>query len=61
MGKNGVVTVEAISVALIGPNVAQVRFQRVYANASGNAAITSTWTATEQFEQVGARCPPQNA
>lgn len=53
VGKNGVVTVQAISVAIIGPNVAQVRFQRVYANATGNAAITTTWTATEQFEQIG--------
>lgn len=53
VGKNGVVTVQAISVAIIGPNVAQVRFQRVYANATGNAAFTTTWTATEQFEQIG--------
>jgi type IV secretion system protein VirB8 len=51
VGKDGVVTVEPISVALIGPNVAQVRYERVYA-AGTNAAITTTWTATEQFEQV---------
>jgi type IV secretion system protein VirB8 len=51
VGKNGVVTVEPISVALIGPDVAQVRFQRVYAT-DGNAAVTTTWTATEQFQQV---------
>jgi type IV secretion system protein VirB8 len=51
VGKDGVVTVEPISVALIGPNVAQVRYERLYA-AGTNAAITTTWTATEQFEQV---------
>jgi type IV secretion system protein VirB8 len=51
VGKTGVVTVQAISVSLIEPNVAQVRFQRVYA-AGQSAAITTTWTATEQFEQI---------
>jgi type IV secretion system protein VirB8 len=51
VGKDGVVTVEPISVALIGPNVAQVRYERVYA-AGTNVAITTTWTATEQFEQI---------
>jgi type IV secretion system protein VirB8 len=51
IGKNGVVTVQPISVALIGPNVAQVRFQRIY-SAGTNAALTTTWTATIQFEQV---------
>jgi type IV secretion system protein VirB8 len=51
VGKNGMLTVEPISVALIGPNVAQVRFQRIYATGT-NAAVTTTWTATLQFEQV---------
>ena len=51
IGKNGFVTIEPISVALIGPNVAQVRYERVY-SAGLNAAITTTWTATLQFEQV---------
>jgi type IV secretion system protein VirB8 len=51
IGKNGVVTVQPISVALIGPNVAQVRFQRIYSTGT-NAALTTTWTATIQFEQV---------
>lgn len=51
IGKNGVVTVEPISVALIGANVAQVRYERIY-SAGLNAAITTTWTATLQFEQV---------
>jgi type IV secretion system protein VirB8 len=36
---------------LIGPNVAQVRFQRIY-SAGTNAALTTTWTATIQFQQV---------
>jgi type IV secretion system protein VirB8 len=51
VGKNGVFTVEPISVALIGPNVAQVRYQRIYATGT-NAAVTTTWTSTLQFEQV---------
>ena len=51
IGKNGVVTVEPISVALIGPGVAQVRYQRIF-EAGMNSAVTTTWTATEQFEQV---------
>jgi type IV secretion system protein VirB8 len=51
IGKNGVVTVEPISVALIGPNVAQVRFDRIY-SAGINASVTTTWTATLQFTQT---------
>ena len=51
IGKNGVVTVEPISVALIGPGVAQVRFERIYSTGI-NAAVTSTWTATLQFTQT---------
>jgi type IV secretion system protein VirB8 len=51
IGKNGTITVEPISVALIGPNVAQVRYQRTLSIANG-APVTTTWTATEQFEQV---------
>ena len=51
VGKNGVLTVEPISVALIGPDVAQVRYQRIYATGT-NAAVTTTWTSTLQFEQV---------
>lgn len=51
IGKNGVVTVEPISVALIGPGVAQVRYQRIF-EAGINSAVSTTWTATEQFEQV---------
>jgi type IV secretion system protein VirB8 len=51
VGKNGVLTVEPISVALIGKNVAQVRYQRILETGT-NAAETTTWTATIQFEQV---------
>ena len=51
IGKNGVVTLEPISVALIGPEVAQVRFERIY-TAGTNAAVTTTWTATLQFTQA---------
>jgi len=51
VGKNGVVTVEPISVALIGTNVAQVRYEQIL-SLGDNAPITTTWTATEEFEQV---------
>jgi len=51
VGKSGVLTVEPISVALIGPNVAQVRYQRLFATGT-NAAVTTTWTSTLQFQQV---------
>jgi len=51
VGRNGVLTVEPISIALIGPNVAQARFQRIF-QAGTNAAVTTTWTSTIQFEQV---------
>ena len=51
IGKNGVATVEPTSVALIGPGVAQVRYQRIV-DEGANAALVTTWTATEQFEQV---------
>ncbi len=51
IGKNGVITVEPISVALIGPGVAEVRYQRIVTEGS-DAALVTTWTATEQFEQV---------
>ncbi len=51
IGKNGTVTVEPISVSLIGPNVAQIRFQRM-TSLGTNEAITTTWTSTLQFQQV---------
>jgi type IV secretion system protein VirB8 len=51
IGKNGTVTVEPISVSLIGPNVAQIRFQQMTALGT-NEAITTTWTSTVQFQQV---------
>jgi type IV secretion system protein VirB8 len=51
IGKNGTVTVEPISVSLIGPSVAQVRFQQI-TSLGANEAITTTWTSTIQFQQV---------
>ena len=51
IGKNGTVTVEPISVSLIGPNVAQIRFQQM-TSLGTNQAITTTWTSTVQFQQV---------
>jgi len=51
IGKNGTVTVEPISVSLIGPNVAQIRYQQM-TSLGTNEAITTTWTSTVQFQQV---------
>ena len=51
VGKNGVVTVEPISISLVGPNVAQIRYQRILATGT-STSVTTTWTATAQFEQV---------
>jgi len=51
IGKNGTVTVEPISVSLIGPNVAQVRFQQL-TSLNTNQAVTTTWTSTVRFQQV---------
>jgi len=51
IGKNGTVTVEPISVSLIGPNVAQIRFQKM-TSLGTNEAVTTTWTSTVQFQQV---------
>jgi type IV secretion system protein VirB8 len=51
IGKNGTVTVEPISVSLIGPNVAQIRFQQMISLGTSEK-ITTTWTSTIQFQQV---------
>jgi type IV secretion system protein VirB8 len=51
IGKNGIVTVEPITVAMIAPQVAQIRFQRSFV-AGTNQPVVTTWTATLQFEQV---------
>lgn len=51
VGKNGVLTVQPISVALIGPNVAQVRYQRIL-TVGTNDSVTTSWTATLQFQQA---------
>jgi type IV secretion system protein VirB8 len=51
IGKNGTVTVEPISVSLIGPNVAQIRFQQM-TSLGTNEAVTTTWTSTVQFQHV---------
>lgn len=51
VGKNGVATVEPISVALIGSNVAQIRYERQLTMGT-DAPVTTTWTATLQFQQV---------
>jgi type IV secretion system protein VirB8 len=51
VGKNGVLTVEPISVSLIGTNVSQVRYRRIF-EVGNDAAVMTTWTTTIQFEQV---------
>jgi type IV secretion system protein VirB8 len=51
VGKNGVITVQPISVALIGPNVAQVRYERQLIMGT-DAPVATTWTSTLQFQQV---------
>ncbi len=51
VGKEGTLTVEPISVAMIGPNVAQARYQRTLTLGT-NDAITTTWTATLEFQQI---------
>jgi type IV secretion system protein VirB8 len=51
IGKAGSITVEPISVSLIGPNVAQIRFQE-QTTLGTNEAITTSWTTTMQFLQV---------
>jgi type IV secretion system protein VirB8 len=51
IGKNGGISVQPISVSLIGPNVAQIRFQELASLGTGEA-VTTTWTATLQFQQV---------
>lgn len=52
VGKQGTLTVEPISVAMIGSNVAQARYQRILTVGTDDA-ITTTWTATIQFQQIG--------
>jgi len=51
IGKAGSITVEPISVSLIGPNVVQIRFQE-QTTLGTNEAITTSWTTTLQFRQV---------
>jgi type IV secretion system protein VirB8 len=51
IGKSGTVTVEPITVAMIAPLVAQIRFQRSFV-AGTNEPVTTTWTATLQFQQI---------
>ena len=51
VGKQGTLTVEPISVAMIGPNVAQARYRRTLTIGT-NDAIMTTWTATLEFQQI---------
>lgn len=51
VGKNGTLAVSPISVALIGPNVAQIRYQ-MQKTMGTDAPVTTTWTATVEFSQV---------
>jgi len=51
IGKAGTITVTPISVAMIGPHVAQVRFSRTIQLSTAKPE-TKTWTATLTFQQV---------
>jgi type IV secretion system protein VirB8 len=51
IGKAGNVTVAPISVAMLGPHVAQVRFARTVQISTAQPEI-ETWTATLTFQQV---------
>jgi type IV secretion system protein VirB8 len=51
VGKNGNITIAPISVAMLSPHVAQVRFTRTV-QIGANQPATSTWTATLEFQQV---------
>lgn len=53
VGKNGNITIAPISVAMLSPHVAQVRFSRTVQIAT-NQPATTTWTATLEFQQVDA-------
>ncbi len=51
IGKAGNITVAPISVAMLGPHVAQVRFSRA-TQLSADRPQAKTWTATLTFQQV---------
>lgn len=51
VGKNGNITISPISVAMLSPHVAQVRFSRTV-QIGTNQPATTTWTATLEFQQV---------
>jgi type IV secretion system protein VirB8 len=51
VGKGGNITISPISVAMLSPHVAQVRFSKTLQIAT-NQPSTTTWTATVEFQQV---------
>jgi type IV secretion system protein VirB8 len=51
VGKKGSVEIQHISSSNIAPNVQQIRFRRVLAIV-GQQPVTTTWTATLQYETV---------
>lgn len=51
VGKGGNITISPISVAMLSPHVAQVRFSKTVQIAT-NQPATTTWTATVEFQQV---------
>jgi type IV secretion system protein VirB8 len=51
VGKNGNITINPISVAMLSAHVAQVRFSRTI-QIGTNQPATTTWTATLEFQQV---------
>jgi type IV secretion system protein VirB8 len=51
VGKKGVIEIQHISSANIGPNVQQIRYRRVL-TITGQVPSVTTWTATLRFETV---------
>ena len=53
VGRKGTIEIQHISSATIAPGVSQIRFRRVMV-LTGQPPVTTTWTATIQFETVTA-------
>lgn len=49
--KNGNITISPISVAMLSPHVAQVRFSRTM-QMNTSQPVSTTWTATLEFQQI---------
>lgn len=52
-GEQGIVEIEAKSIAFVSQNVAQVRFRRIEKLASAERPLTSAWIATIEYQYAG--------